>query len=120
VLRGDEKGRKKEVIHDTGSLIEVYRSGVRELSRGFTTILNIIEFPKALQIRGLNIIYPTHSDYKLTIEIMKDLLKAGKPVPAVDVLVAAIAINNELTLRTKDRHFSLVRSTRPELKVEMI
>ena len=120
MLQGDEKGRKEEVIHDTGSLIEECRSGAKDLSRGFTTILNIIEFPKALQIRGLNIIYPTHSDYKLAIEIMKDLLKEGKPVPAIDILVAAIAINNELTLRTRDRHFTAVKAVRRELKVEII
>lgn len=108
----------EKILHDTSSLIDEYRSGVREL-KDYTTILNIIEFPKAMEISGLNIIYPTHADYKLAIEIAKELLKAGNPVPAIDIIIAAIAINNDLILKTSNRHFRNISLVKPNLKVKV-
>ena len=60
-----------KVLHDTSRLTEEYRSGVRRLT-DFTTVLNIVEFPKALEFSGLNILYPTRVDYSLAIQVSKD------------------------------------------------
>jgi len=43
-----------------------------------------------------------------------DLRKAGRPIPAVDMMIAAIARANNLVLLTADQHFDVV----PGLKVE--
>ena len=106
-----------EVLYDTSSLIEEAKSGVKEL-KAFTTILNIIEFPKALDMRGLRIIYPTYDDYKLAVKLSMNLLKRGEPVPAIDILIAAIAVNNKMTLKTRDRHFESIRRVESRLKME--
>lgn len=109
----------EKILHDTSSLIENYRLNVREIE-AFTTILNIIEFPKALEISKLEVLYPTNSDYKLAIKLATSLLKIGKPIPAVDIVIAAVALNNKLTLRTKDGHFLVIKDIKPEFKVEIV
>ncbi|RLE48445.1 MAG: type II toxin-antitoxin system VapC family toxin [Candidatus Methanomethylicota archaeon] len=109
----------EEVLYDTSYLIEEYRHGVRELD-GYTTVLNIVEFPKALGIRRLKVIYPSVEDFDEAIKVSKDLLKIGKPLPAVDILIAAIALKRALTLKTRDEHFKLVKEVRPYLKLELL
>ena len=109
----------EKILHDTSSLIENYKLNIKEI-KAFTTILNVIEFPKALEISKLEVLYPTHSDYKLAIKLAVSLLKIGKPIPAVDIIIAAIALNNKLTLRTKDKHFLVIKDIKPEFKVEIV
>ena len=43
-----------------------------------------------------------------------ELRKAGRPIPAVDVMIAAIARANSLVLVTADQHFNVIHG----LKVE--
>ncbi len=107
-----------EVLFDTSTLIQLYKGKAKEL-RGYTTVLNIVEFPKALEVRGLKIIYPNPEDYKLAIIMAKNLLKAGKPVPAIDVVIAAIALNRGMKLLTKNRHFRLIKELEEKLLLEI-
>ena len=46
--------------------------------------------------------------------IRTELRKLGKPIPAVDMMIAAIARSNKLVLVTADQHFDAV----PDLQVE--
>jgi predicted nucleic acid-binding protein len=87
-----------KVLYDTSKLIDAYRR--REDIQGYTTIFNIIEFPKALEL-NLTVLYPSKSDYSLALKISTELLKIGKPIPAVDVIISAIAINNGMRVITK-------------------
>ncbi|MFQ5832973.1 MAG: PIN domain-containing protein, partial [Candidatus Thorarchaeota archaeon] len=75
-------------LYDTSILIEHIRDGAAELE-GSTTILNLIEFPKAVTLKGLDIIIPGKDDYDKGFEIAILLLQAGTPIPAVDVVLAA-------------------------------
>ena len=106
----------EEIIYDTSYLIDLYKKGTRKLT-GFTTILNIVEFPKALEFSDLKIIYPTKEDYLTAIRIMKDLMVKGKPIPAIDAIISAIALNRKMTIKTKDEHFLLIKEIKHELKV---
>ena len=103
-------------LYDTSKLIQLYKSKGKKSVSGYTTILNIIEFPKALEI-GLVILYPSKSDYKLAIKISTELLNIGKPIPAVDAIISAIAINNDLRVITKDKHFLFVKDVVENFKV---
>lgn len=38
----------------------------------------------------------------------------GKPIPPIDVQIAAVAIQNDLTVLTNDRHFSFIGELRTE------
>ncbi len=103
-----------EALYDTSALIEAYRQG--KVPKGCTTILNLVEFPKAMDF-NLKVLYPSKSDYNLALEISLELLKIGKPLPAVDVIIAAVALNNNLSLVTKDRHFDSIRDVRRDFKL---
>ena len=86
---------------------------------GLTTILNIIEYPKAIEKGDSEVIFPTRSDYITAVEIMVDLFEFGKAIPAIDVLIAAICLNRKLTLVTRDGHFRYVKSVRKELSLQI-
>ena len=108
----------EEVVYDTNQLINLLKSG-KHTANGFTTILNIIEFPKALDLKELAVIYPTLDDYDESLKISAALLRKGTPLPAVDIVIAAICIRRNLTLRTIDRHFTNIKSARNTFKLEL-
>ena len=107
----------EEALYDTNVLIEAVKSGKK--LNGYTTVLNIVEFPRGLEL-GLTVITPTLEDYLLAIKISQAMVKKGTPIPAVDAIVAAVAINRELTLFTKDRHFEWVREEFKELNIHTV
>jgi len=84
-----------------------------------TTILNLIEFPKAIEF-DLRVLFPSKSDYHLALIISTDLIKISKPIPAVDSVIAAVAVNNKLRLVTKDKHFLMVKEVKKSFKVDVV
>jgi tRNA(fMet)-specific endonuclease VapC len=109
----------EEVLYDTGALINLLKSGKRA-ARGFTTILNILEFPKALDLKELAILYPTVEDYDEALKIAVSLLKIGKPVPAIDIMIAAMCLRRDLLLLTTNGHFSHIKLTESEFDVRLV
>ncbi len=101
-------------LYDTSKLIDLYKEN-REV-RGYTTIFNVIEFPKSLELDFV-VLYPSKSDYNLALKISTELLKVGKPIPAIDVIISAIALNNGLRVVTKDRHFLFVKDVVRDFEV---
>jgi predicted nucleic acid-binding protein len=108
----------EEVVYDTNRLISLLKSG-KHNAKGFTTILNILEFPKALDLKELAVIYPTLDDYDESLKISAALLRKGTPLPAVDILIASICIRRNLTLCTMGSHFASVKSVRNNFKLEL-
>ncbi|MFQ6076353.1 MAG: PIN domain-containing protein [Candidatus Bathyarchaeia archaeon] len=108
----------EEVVYDTSVLIELVKKGVKHID-GFTTILNLIEFPKAVELEGLGAIYPTVHDYNEALKLSVILLDRGTPIPAVDMVVAAVCINRGLTLITKDEHFKLLAEVWEDFSVRV-
>lgn len=86
---------------------------------GLTTAFNAVEYPKALERTGIEVLWPVKDDFLIAIAIMIDLLRVGKPIPAIDVLIAATCIRRGLTLATRDEHYMIVKSIRPELKISL-
>lgn len=107
----------EEALYDTNVLIDALKSGKK--LRGYTTVLNIVEFPRGLEL-GLTVITPTLEDYLLAIKISQAMVKKGTPIPAVDAVVAAVAINRELMLFTKDRHFEWIKGEFKELNLQSV
>ena len=103
----------EENLYDTSKLIDAYRKN--EKLHGYTTIFNLVEFPKALEL-NLRVLYPQKSDFNLALEMSTELLKLGKPLPAVDVIISAIALNNKLRVITKDRHFIFIKDVRKDFE----
>ena len=96
-----------EDLYDTSYLIGAMKAG-QELS-GFTTIFNILEFPKALAFKRLTVVYPTAQDYDEAVRLSTRLLAKGTPLPAVDVLIAAVCLRLKARLLTKDEHFETLK-----------
>jgi tRNA(fMet)-specific endonuclease VapC len=109
----------EEVVYDTNQLISILKSGKRKAD-GFTTIFNVIEFPKALDLKELAVIYPTLDDYEESLKISAALLRKGTPLPAIDILIASICIRRDLILCTLDKHFSQIKEVRNTFKLEII
>jgi len=95
------------------------RKGVTH-SKGYTTIFNVLEFLKTLEIAGLRVLYPVQRDYDEAVRISAKLLNIGKPIPAVDILIAAICVNRKLSLNTKDEHFLNVKSVNEEFRLNLL
>ncbi len=108
----------EEVVYDTNQLIDFLRKNERNIT-GFTTIFSVVEFPKAMEIEELVVIYPNIEDYEESVNISADLFTEGKPLPAVDILIAAMCIRRNLVLRTKDNHFIAIKSARKAFKLEL-
>jgi len=109
----------EEVLYDTSALINLLKSG-KQAARGFTTILNIVEFPKALDLKELGILYPTVEDYDEALKIAVSLLKIGKPVPAIDIVTASVCLRRGLLLLTADVHFAHIRSIKSEFNMRLV
>jgi len=101
-------------VFDTNILMK-FKMGME----GKTTIINIVEYPKALGY-NLEILIPDLEDYNKAIKIMDLLLKIGKPIPAADTIIAAMCINRHLKLATKDKHFKSVASVDNEFELELV
>lgn len=108
----------EEIVYDTNELIDFLKKRKLDLN-GFTTIFNLIEFPKALEFEQLTVIYPNLEDYQESLELSLALLQKGNPLPAVDILIAAMCIRRNLVLCTKDKHFASIKSVRNGFKLEL-
>jgi len=81
--------------------------------------VQVIEFPKAIEF-NLRVMFPSKSDYYLALRISTELLKTGKPIPAVDSVIAAVVLNNKLKLVTKDKHFLLIKNVMKDFMVDVV
>ncbi len=103
-------------LYDTSKLIDVYKKG--QQPQGCTTILNLIEFPKVIELE-LKVLYPSKTDYNTALKLSLELQSRGKPIPATDLIIASVAMNNNLKLVTKDKHFINIKEVRPELDLHI-
>ena len=56
----------EKILYDTSKLIDIYKKDKK--AQGYTTIFNLIEFPKALEL-DLNVLYPTKYDYNTALRL---------------------------------------------------
>ena len=98
-----------EVLFDTNRLIEFQKSKKKDI-KGFTTIFNLLEFPRSIGFfTNIKVLYPSSRDYEKALELSKLLFEIGKPIPAMDKLIASICYNLNITLISKDKHFEFVQ-----------
>jgi len=92
-------------ILDTSIVINLIKN--RKTINEDLTIITLAEFSPILEYSKFNgnIIYPTRKDLNLTIQLQQKLRKIGKPKSFTDLLIAAICINRNEMLITKDENF---------------
>lgn len=97
-------------ILDTSSLIHK--------KFGTTTIFSVLEYPAALR-NNIKIVWPEKNDYLKALAIVQGLFKIGRPIPIIDVLNAAIAINRDFKLITRDNHFTHIKKVERNFKLQI-
>ena len=68
-------------------------------------------------MKDLIVLYPVREDFNEAILIAKDLLKIGKPVGTIDIIMASMTLRKGLTPVTDDQDFRNIKEVRPELKI---
>ncbi len=89
-------------------------SVVLDAKEGIITIFTLIEHPPCGE-RFFDILFPETKDYVIAVEIARKLRKKGTPVGAIDMLIAAMAVNRSLAVRTLDGDFKHIQAVLPEL-----
>ena len=110
--------RMEEIVYDTNELIDFMKKGKLDLTV-FTTVFNVVEFPKALEFEQLEVIYPNIEDYEESVELSLALLENAKPLPAIDILAAAMCLRRNFVLATLDNHFSAIGSIYKNFKLKL-
>ncbi len=80
---------------------------------GNITIFTLIEHPPCGD-KFFDILFPETKDYVMAVEIARKLRKKGTPVGAIDMLIAAMAINRSLAVRSIDGDFKHIKAVMPE------
>ncbi|NJE26417.1 PIN domain-containing protein [Thermococcus sp. MV5] len=101
-------------LHDTNVIMDAVKP--KKKIAGYTTILNLIEFPRGAELE-LEVLTPSLEDYLLALEISQTMVEQGTPIPAVDAILAAVALKRNFTLVTRDKHFDFIKKEYPWLKI---
>ncbi|PJZ86843.1 type II toxin-antitoxin system VapC family toxin [Leptospira levettii] len=91
--------KNDEEIFLTGIILQEILTGIKN-QKLFDEINN--------QLRFFNFINPTNKDHILAAQLRNDLAKKGLAGATIDVLIAQIAISNNLTLATYDSDFEKI------------
>lgn len=106
-------------VVDTSIVIERYKKGEKITENIVEPTL--IEFPPIILYRNFygKVLVLEREDVLLAIELQRRLRAIGKPKPLADLLIAAICINREEKLVTKDKNFLDIKQV-SNLDVEII
>ena len=85
---------------------------------GTTTLFSIIEYPPAAS--NCEILYPSAEDYDLALHLASELRDIGRSIEAVDILNAAMCLNRDFELVTKDKDYVQVTKVRPDFKLKLL
>lgn len=86
---------------------------------GTVTIFTLIEHPPSAR-KGLNVIFPDTVDYVKALEISNKLREKGKPVGAIDIIIAGMCLNRSAKLLAADKDFEVINDIFPEFKLQLI
>jgi len=122
------------ILVDSNILIDYYRSRNSDLAKKIDSleiaICGIVktevlhgakdddEFDKILNsLKSFELLITDEYDYELTGLLLNNLRRNGIQVPTTDAIIAFEAIKYDAELWTKDKHFKLIQSVYPELKL---
>ncbi|MBI4163563.1 MAG: PIN domain-containing protein [Candidatus Aenigmarchaeota archaeon] len=90
-----------------------------EKEEGTITLFTVIEYPPSTT-KLFQIIIPEGLDYLKAVEVATKLRAIGKPIGAIDIIIAAMCLNRSAKLVTKDSDFKYVKEAYPEFNFELI
>ena len=98
---------------------EVFDTSIAiERKEGNITLFSVIEHPP-FKNKDFHVLFPESIDYIKAIEIAEKLRSRGKPIGAIDMLIAAMCINRSVKLVSKDNHFKSVAESFLEFMFEI-
>ena len=103
-----ERIAKTEVLVPSTALGELYY-GARKSAHAPENLAKLEQFASATQVLGCDAV--TAWIYG---EIRNHLRLKGRPIPENDIWIAAIAIQHDVTLATRDEHFDHVSDLKRE------
>ena len=59
------------------------------------------------------------NDYSKSIEISRRLRVKGKPIGAIDILIASMCLNRDFELVTSDTDFKQIKVVEPNFKLKI-
>ena len=104
---------------DTNILIHCNKLKIKPFRKDFTftTIFSLIEFPIASKYTEISIVNPTSLHYNLSLKYALMLRKKGTPIPAIDIITGAIAVEKNFYLVSEDSDFRYFQDVEPRLKI---
>ena len=105
----------EEALYDTSAVIELVAHR-RERVPGYVSALTLVEYPPVVRYVD-EILFPRRRDYITATKWQVLLRSKGTPLPAVDLVIAAQAYNEDMVLVTLDKHFEKIRQVAPELRI---
>lgn len=105
---------------DTNALIICIKQRNKDLFKlnySYTTIFSLIEYPIAINRASLTYFYPNFKTYNKSIEYASKLRKKGTPIPAIDILIGSITLEQNMILVSNDKHFTLFQDVEPQLQI---
>ncbi|MDX2178787.1 MAG: PIN domain-containing protein [Bryobacteraceae bacterium] len=83
-----------------------------ELEAGFLggaqTIKNRAKLQTLLERQNVALLFPNHNTTMFWAELAVQLRRAGTPIPDNDLWIAALALQHDLALATRDKHFQVI------------
>ncbi len=80
-------------------------------------MFSAIEYPPAAG--NCEILYPDVKDYELALHLATKLRVIGRSIEAIDILNAAMCLNRDFELVTKDKDYVQVSKVRPDFKLKL-
>ena len=74
------------------------------------SIITVVEYPPALEYAEV-VLYPTRLEYLIAVKWQSELRARGIPLPATDLIIATQAVNRNLVLVARDKHFKILKET---------
>jgi len=95
-------------ILDTSVVIDKVKP--REPIKEDITVVILVEYPRIIYYKHFygGIIFPIRQDFILAYKLQLELLETGRPQAFSDLLIAAIVINRDEELITRDQDFKYI------------
>ncbi len=105
------------MLLDTDAVIEILKK--KRYEAGKISIITLIEFLRGLEVErrkkakelleeSFDVLNIDNQVIETYCNIYRNLKEEGVPIPDADILIAATAISNNMTLKTRDKHFRVL------------
>ena len=100
---------KEDAAKGSGARKVLDTSVAISMDEGVITVFSLIEHPPSSKKR-FDILYPEVLDFVVAVDLAKRLRGIGRPIGAVDCLIASMCLNRSSQLITRDKDFLSIKN----------